>query len=100
MDCRLAEMALILSAGQFANNAASGVLRKDHPNSVHHCVLVMGGISYWGLDKASHLVLSCLTACRHQTPAAVSPPEGPGRVPGCTYAHKRLGIRSDLRLEG
>ncbi len=30
-----------------------------------------------------HIVLSCLTACRHQTPAAVSPPEGP--VKACTY---------------
>ncbi|GAB4824074.1 hypothetical protein N2152v2_011120 [Parachlorella kessleri] len=42
-----------LKGGRFTNNAASGVLRKDHPNTIHHPVLALGGFSFWGLAKLS-----------------------------------------------
>jgi len=43
----------VLVAGHFTNNAASGVLRKDHPNTLHHPVLALGGFSYRGLAQVS-----------------------------------------------
>lgn len=38
-------------AGVFANNRASGVLRRDHPTSVHDLVMLYGDESYWGFLK-------------------------------------------------